>query len=216
MKYSLNEIEVMCKRAARGAGMHWGLAEDVGKAIRWMNAHGLPGDEELANLLRQNNTRRYDELSPISMNGVWSASGGALCPLIAGVSLCDRASEIADGRVIELGTTTHPLLLVPFASIIANLSKTTVKVSWYGAEFVCASGCFQVTDETAVIAPASVESVCCQRTTASISPPTHTWERTEVSAENWAQLNTFAERTFAPATEASRLAGAGAGLSDID
>ena len=35
-----------------------------------------------------------------------------------------------------------------------------------------------------------------------------------VDATSWSRLAVFAQRTFAPATEASRLSGAGAGLSD--
>ena len=37
-----------------------------------------------------------------------------------------------------------------------------------------------------------------------------------IAAETWSRLGAFAQRTFAPATEASRLAGAGAGLQDND
>jgi len=40
--------------------------------------------------------------------------------------------------------------------------------------------------------------------------------RADVSAESWQRLSTFAHRTFAPATDASRLRGAGPGLSDND
>ena len=34
MSFSLNEIEAMGRRAARGAGLHWGIAEEAGKAVR--------------------------------------------------------------------------------------------------------------------------------------------------------------------------------------
>ena len=36
MHASLNEIESLCKKAARGAGMSWGLAEEAGKAAKWL------------------------------------------------------------------------------------------------------------------------------------------------------------------------------------
>ena len=35
-----------------------------------------------------------------------------------------------------------------------------------------------------------------------------------VNAESWSRLDDFAHRTFAPASEASRISGAGAGLED--
>ena len=37
MTYSLYEIEVTGKRAARGSGFSWGLAEEAGKATRWLS-----------------------------------------------------------------------------------------------------------------------------------------------------------------------------------
>ena len=48
MHASLNEIESLCKKAARGAGLSWGLAEEAGKAARWLSAHGLDGPGVLA------------------------------------------------------------------------------------------------------------------------------------------------------------------------
>lgn len=38
----------------------------------------------------------------------------------------------------------------------------------------------------------------------------------DIPATLWSQLNVFAKRTYVPASEASRLAGAGAGLIDND
>ncbi len=40
--------------------------------------------------------------------------------------------------------------------------------------------------------------------------------RVDVDDALWTRLNTMAQRTYVPATEASRLAGAGAGLTDND
>ena len=40
--------------------------------------------------------------------------------------------------------------------------------------------------------------------------------RAQPAPEAWATLNRLAHRTYAPATEESRLKGAGAGLSDND
>ena len=48
MTWSLNEIETLSRKAARGAGLSWGLAEEAGKATRWLAAAGLPGPQVLA------------------------------------------------------------------------------------------------------------------------------------------------------------------------
>ena len=50
--WSLNEIEALAKKAARGSGCSWGVAEDAGRAVRWLEARGLPGAEALGTLLR--------------------------------------------------------------------------------------------------------------------------------------------------------------------
>ncbi|MHC4974961.1 MAG: DUF3726 domain-containing protein [Planctomycetota bacterium] len=98
MTFSLNEVEAMGKRAARGAGLDWGIAEEAGKAARWLTAHGLPGPELLAQLLTRNEGKSYDELAPVSTDDVWQAESGCLCPLIAGAALSDRAAEgVAEG-----------------------------------------------------------------------------------------------------------------------
>jgi len=39
---SLNEVETLAAKAARGAGLSWGLADDVGRAARRLAAAGRP------------------------------------------------------------------------------------------------------------------------------------------------------------------------------
>ncbi|MDD9884917.1 MAG: DUF3726 domain-containing protein [Gammaproteobacteria bacterium] len=48
MKVSLNQIEQTARKAARGAGLAWGLADEVGRAMRWLHAYGLNGAALLA------------------------------------------------------------------------------------------------------------------------------------------------------------------------
>ena len=55
--YSLAEIDALSRKACRGAGYSWGLAEDAGKAVRWLTAYGLPGAETLSELLQVNSIR---------------------------------------------------------------------------------------------------------------------------------------------------------------
>ena len=37
---SRNEVASLCMKAARGAGMSWGLAEEAGFAAAWLVQHG--------------------------------------------------------------------------------------------------------------------------------------------------------------------------------
>jgi hypothetical protein len=215
--FSLNEIEVMGKRAARGAGLSWGLAEEAGKAARWLAARALPGPEELADNLIGNDGKTHDELAPVSLDGVWRARAGRLSPLVCGAALCDLAAEIAAGREIEFGATAQPLLLAPYAAGVAKMTDTAVELSWPGVVMTFASGGVSIDGDHASLLARSAKSVRCRRTeTAVISVSADTASGRAVDARTWHRLNELAQRTFAPATEESRLAGAGAGLTDND
>lgn len=216
MTFSLNEIEAMGKRAARGAGLDWGLAEEAGKAARWLTARNLPGPEELAELLTRNDSKRYAELAPESVDGVWRAPSGRLCPLIAGAALCDRANEIAAGREIHLGPTAQPMLLAPFAAGASRLTGVAMELTWDGVSMTFMREGVAIEGDRGALAARSAESVCCRRIDEAVVVPSTGEPGRDVDAETWSRLNTFAQRTFAPASEASRLAGAGAGLTDND
>ena len=43
ISWSLGETAALATKAARGAGMPWGLADETGVAVSWLHAHGIPG-----------------------------------------------------------------------------------------------------------------------------------------------------------------------------
>jgi len=217
MTFSLNEIEATGKRAARGAGLDWGIAEEAGKAARWLTAHGLPGPELLAELLTRNEGESYDELAPISVDGVWQAKSGWLCPLIAGAALSDRAAQVAAGCEFEFGPIAYPLLLAPYAACGACSRGAAIELSWPGAALtISPDDGLVVEGDMAAVAARTVSSVHCRPAAENtVTPPAGEPGRA-VDAETWSRLSAFAHRTFAPATEASRAFGAGAGLVDSD
>ena len=216
MTFSLNEIEVMGKRAARGAGLPWGLAEEAGKAARWLAARGLSGPEQLAEILTLNDGKSYEDLAPVSVDGEWRARADRLCPLVCGAALSDRATEIAAGREFELGPVSRPLLLAPYAAAAAEQAGCSIELSWDGAAMVVTPEGLSIDTAPDALTARGADHVRCRRVegTETVSPAGQ--RARTVDAETWARLNAFALRTFAPATEASRLAGAGAGLTDND
>ena len=215
MSFSLNEIEAMGKRAARGAGLPWGLAEEAGKAARWLTVRGLPGADQLADILTRNDKRDYADLAPQAVDGIWQAPAGRLCPLITGAALCDRAAEIANGRLIELGKTAQPLLLVPYVAGAAKLTGAAITIAWNEVTVTLSSDGERIDGDRRSLAARSTARVRCRLADQMIGPAEQVHEPVApVDAATWSQLSAFAQRTFAPATEASRLAGAGAGLSD--
>ena len=216
LMFSLNEIEVMGKRAARGAGLSWGMAEEAGKAVRWLYAHGLPGTAMLADLLTRNDGRCYDDLVPVPVEGVWHACSGQLCPLIAGAALEDRAQSIAAGHEIRLGPTAYPLLLAPYAAAVAATTNLAVALSWAGVAMTFERERVAVEPPGAAVLSRCAPDVRCRLDGNGTATPSPRTALEIVDATAWSRLDAFAQRTFAPATEASRLVGAGAGLADSD
>ena len=47
MNLTLAETESYLRKAARACGLDWGIAEEAGKAARWLAAFDLPGPELL-------------------------------------------------------------------------------------------------------------------------------------------------------------------------
>ena len=45
--YSLGEIEALCIKASRGAGLSWGLAEEAGLIARHLSEVNLPGSDSV-------------------------------------------------------------------------------------------------------------------------------------------------------------------------
>lgn len=132
MHASLNEIESLCKKAARGAGMSWGLAEEAGKAAKWLSAHGLDGPQVIAGQLRRDDGVVYSELAPVIGAGAWHGASAALCPLITGAALSDHAYLLGSHGQILLNDVASPQLLIPFVSAMARRLKAPVELSWPG------------------------------------------------------------------------------------
>lgn len=211
MSFSLNEVEATAKKATRGAGYPWGLAEEAGKAVRWLCAHGVDGCGTLALALVKFDGSPLSDIAPVTNGSEWRASGRTLCPLMTGTALSDRAEVIQNGP-IRASQVTAPSLLLFFAANIAAHCKSVVTLEWPGGYAVTNGTNLSINGRPA--GPfASVVRILCGGT---LGSPLETSTRAEPTASAWKTLNTFAHRTYAPATEESRLKGAGAGTTDRD
>ncbi|KZK84531.1 hypothetical protein PsAD13_01995 [Pseudovibrio sp. Ad13] len=215
MSYSLNEIEAMCKRASRGAGLPWGLCEEAAKGTRWLASFGFPGPDLLVSLLELNDRLPAVDLSPVALQGIWRAPAGRLSPLIAGAAMSDCAIKMELGNIITMLEVDYPLLVVPFASGAALRLGQPVAVEWEGTRMVTNGKelCVQGNSEAILSSHAKRVECSAPAQMLSQSKPIH---RAVVGDACWMRLGAFAQRTFAPATETSRLRGAGAGLTDND
>ena len=211
MTFSLNEIEAMAKKAARGAGYAWGLAEEAGKAVRWLESHGLPGAAALVGHLNIGNI----DGPPTSLQGDWSSATGVLCPLTSGAALNDCADWLADRHVQRMTDVDHPLLILPFTAWAALHIKAPIHVAWDGMRATTDGYRLRYEALNGNPNPSRAAVVNCKMDTAGsdLRAPAL---RGAISRDVWQALGEFAHRTYAPASEESRLLGAGAGVSDND
>ena len=196
MQLSQSEITALATKAARGAGLSWGEAEEAGWACCWLARAGLPAP---AMLLR-------------ALDAESSAS-----PLRAGIRLMDQAGgpEWTGALPVTLEDLVEPVLVVPFLAQAAERLGAPVELD-LGSETICLTGREPVPDLSAL------REICHRtgaRVTISVSQssgaaaPGRFDGRIERGV--WQSLDALALLTTVPASEQSRQR-AGAQSSDND
>jgi hypothetical protein len=211
---SLGELETTARKAARGAGYPWGLAEEAGRAARALAEIGLDGARLLRALVDAVAPRPQQSLVPARLDSIWAAEEGPLCPIRVGATLCDLARSLPEGGM-AISRVLVPGLFLPFAADAARIRDAPVTLSWRGGivgigpeGLPRASGVLKLADA------AEADLFLHPGGMALPAAPRETRARPDQAA--WDAILALAHRTYAPATEASRLSGAGAGLSDND
>ncbi|MEM7653907.1 MAG: DUF3726 domain-containing protein [Pseudomonadota bacterium] len=211
MSLSLNEVEALAKKATRGAGYPWGLAEDAGKAVRWLYSRDVEASAALASVLRESAAYGLRDRTP-RLSGtppsLWTAAGNSLCPIVCGTALSDLAIVLDDAE-LSLQNVACPILLAPFAGLAAGHLDRTVSLIWGESVVTTDSRVLSVEGEI------STQTATVTVTTGMpLTSPQPVRTRANVPADILALLDQFAAQTLAPATEESRLKGAGSSLSD--
>lgn len=214
MNVSLNEIDAMSKRASRGAGLSWGLAEEAGKATRWLVAHEFAGLEMLADIIDRLDKKTLDDVSPIIVAGVWQSRSDVLSPFTSGAMLSDRASEIAAGEELVLGPLCQPLALAPYVAAAAKLSGHVFELRWSDVVMTVAADKASLDQGIPDPGASVAQTTFCLAVDREIANPIRCITNCNADPRIWARLNDYARLIYAPATEASRLAGAGEGTTD--
>jgi len=202
MKVSFNELKSMSKGAARGAGFSWGHAEEVSFATVWLAKNGFDAAEDLINLLE--NDMIY---SPADIDDdIWTNKNGDLDPIKSGAALLDLNIK----RSIVLEDVFLPCFLIPFVAHLPN--SILIQANNFSALSI--NGMVDVNVENL---PYRSEVLILSETSDNINiVQKHISKRCEIADDVWSRLEEFTYRTYAPATEESRVLGAGAGLSDND
>ena len=214
---SLGESLSLAQKAARGAGLPWGVADECGRAARWLVAKRLPLFP-LADVLESHGTGgNVCGPDPDSFPLRGTEAGKLLCPLLAGALLCDEARLLSrDGG--ELRGVAFPVLLSPFVSRAAEEVGCAFCLRWPGAEVVLSpdGGCVARGGELLADSAERAEVVPAKET-----PDGEGGEGGDVvplfpesDGGVWERLEELAGRTYVPSGEQSRARGAGPGEED--
>ena len=204
MIYSLSEIDANCKKAARGAGLSWGYAEEAGKAARWLAAHQLPGVALLADYL----TLRQED--PEDYLGSYPR-----CPILTGARLCDSGHDAMEKSIV-IEHVVYPLLLLPSLVQLSAAAGAALRVQWTDTHITCRGGEICIKEDDSIATDEAV-NINCNWLESEAAPMRASCVRGKgavgqfVENEYWEALESLAHLTYVPATEASRR---GAGPAD--
>jgi hypothetical protein len=210
MIVSLNEIETTILKAARGAGMEWGLADEAGQAARFLARHGLPFEAPFVTLLSSRAWRTAPWLDGMVVRPL--IRDAFLCPVRTGAYLCDlaRTGPVIVERLIS------PLLLLPFAA----RRSAAVEVAWGGLRLRLDASKVTADPATPCQLVASeaekVELIPLEGARSDHRPPDVQIGGASVEEAPWAKLQGYEAMTYVPASAKSRASGAGAGEIDND
>jgi len=205
--WSVGETSSLAIKAARGVGMPWGIAEEAGFALRWLIRSGAPGVAAICRYLSA-----YERAMKVPEAGSTLVTPcDWICPLHLGTAISDGGISLP----FEQSSVREPLLLLPFLasqatdshSVVLKMGTKSIIVSTDGFSTNMVEAAMLINEANCTIDFGSVDSGVTKQIGYRI-PST--------AIEHIETLNRFAHKTYAPATEESRKAGAGASLNDND
>ena len=240
--FSLNEILFFFTRAAVGAGVPFGLAEDFGRSSKWIAESGLDPAQITAKALQLLDCGE----SSISASQIENGAETVLSPtdekrlsaLFAGPAVCDWISAKTEDSILSQHFIAKkvdiPFLIVAavgasnsgnweicwqdsggtLCSVLTCLHGSW-KTSWGGTEI-------QEQYNSANVSIKSMESSLFssqkwnEKTTYTEKNRKRVLESGVPVYEAWPIIHGFFSRCLVPSTEESRKSGAGAGLVDTD
>tara|TARA_A100001011_G_scaffold255254_1_gene263516 strand:+ start:364 stop:996 length:633 start_codon:yes stop_codon:yes gene_type:complete len=207
--YSLGEIEAQCKKASKGVGLSWGLAEEAGLIARHLSEFNLPGSDTV-----------YINLKFIEDNG-WEDNlidikfieqiGKPISGLLLGVMLLDQLSNIADYRTSFEVPVIGPLAVVGALLRLQN-ERYFFSLSWENCQITMDDDGFSVLGKN--LNPKIVRRFVISICTSSKKPVFDKEKNKRVQIKSWQLLTKMAHKTYVPESATSRLRGAGAGENE--
>ena len=199
---SLSEIDTTSKRASRAAGFSWGIAEEIGKAIRSLELFGLPGIKNLnlyLNKIEKNHPKKVNKINQENKNK-------ELCPIYCGVAFLDQCQELEGLKNIKFYNINYPILILPFISKASEIVGKKVLIQFNKSSLIMNFN-------------KSIFSKNLDGETISLVDEINIKfleNKNSFSDQEWKELYKLSEKTFVEETDSSKTKGAGAGLTDND
>jgi len=199
---SLSEIDTTSKRASKAAGFSWGIAEEIGKAIRSLELFGLPGIKNLNLYLNKIEKKHPEKINQIIKENKNKES----CPIYCGVAFLDQCQKIEILKNIKFYNVNYPLLILPFISKASEIVGKKISIQFNTSSFLMNlnKSIFSNNFDNMTIALADEVNIEFLE------------NKNSFSDQEWKELYKISEKTFVEETDSSKEKGAGAGLTDND
>ena len=201
---TLSEIDTTSKRATRGAGFSWGIAEEVGKNMRLLELYGLPGIKNLNKFLKDYKEKQFQKITLISETNY--ASKNPFCPITLGTNFIDQVNLLDKKLNIQISNLAFPILFIPFVSRASEIVGKKIFLKVDDKEFL-----FNLNQSiySNYLKNEILEN--CNNINISFLENNNSFNENE-----WKELYKLSEDTFVEETESLKISGAGAGLTDND
>ena len=201
---TLSEIDTTSKRATRGAGFSWGVAEEVGKNMRLLELFGLSGIKNLNKYLKDYKNRQFQKISLIS--DINEANKYPFCPIILGTNFIDQVKLLDKKNNIQISNVAFPLLFLPFVSRASEIIGKRIFLKIEEKEFLLN---LNQSIYSNYLKNEILEN--CNAVNISFIENNNSFNENE-----WKELYKLSEDTFVEETESLKIGAAGAGLTDND
>ena len=215
MNLSLNEVENLVRKAARGVGLDPGRADDVAAAAAMLASHPVP----VCAILHRALSSGVGEPLTLAQDGTRAACH-ATSTAYVGPSALDLLIARPAGFEIALDAVDEPLLMMALAVVASRRYGVGLLVETENGAIAIEHG--RRTDLTSLANARAIQLVLRRSARpAGRKTQPHTafasrYDPAKVSDTGLAALESLACRTYVPASVSSRLQGAGAGLTDND
>ena len=204
-----NELRAQAVKAARGLGFDWGRAKYVGEGVLRAERHGLNGLEGFLSL-RDNLNTGLSSLTPTMLQ-----SGGSIK-----TNAVDLGIAMADGLAL-MKFHTPGSFIVSGCPLFLGILCYGLTGSTRALHVVVGETPYLVQDNFIMPLVKKPQKIGQQQSCyiSECTPTNDVCEplgRFALDEDQAKLLEQFASRVYAPATEISRLSGAGAGLQDND